>query len=238
MAKYNGSRAIFGRCNGHGVLLERILQVPEPLTLGYAMTQAQYDALSSYEPYFEYAIGEQASGESIKTITSIQKQEYDALTVKDPYTLYKIFEGASDTEDVRFRDDPIDKIYKNGIVIWERSPYPNWFPEEPVPSPSIWYNYAYYAILGVYRWGTTPALYRYSSPTNRAVTITANSSNQLIGSGFDSNDSKFEIAYLRDTGWYVNSGYWNANRTEANCPKVFLYDTNFTNITLTGIPKE
>lgn len=236
MAKYNGARALFGYCNGHGVLLERILQVPEPLTLGYAMTQAQYDALSSYEPYFEYAIGEQASGESIKTITSIQKQEYDALTVKDPYTLYKIFGGA----DVRFRDDPIDKIYKNGIVIWERSPYPNWFPETPEPSPSIWYTaFPYYAIFGIYRWGTTPFLFRYASPTNRAVSFSTNSNNQLISSGFGgSGDEKFERAHIQNGVWIATDGYWVANRTENNCNNVFLYDTNFTNITLTGIPKE
>lgn len=146
--------------------------------------------------------------------------------------------GLTDIADVKIGNTDVLKIMLNGNTIWERSAYPDWFPAEPAPSPSIWYSYSYYAIFGVYRWGSTPSLYRYSAPTNRAVSFTADSSNQLSSSGFDRNDSKFEIAYLGNNGWYVNSGYWNANRTETNCNKIFLYDTNFTSITLNGIPKE
>lgn len=120
MAKYNGARALFGYCNGHGVLLERLLHIPEvPQTVAYAMSQATYDDLPEYEADIYYLTRRDLTAVSaLYSIEHMTYDEYDALVTKDDTTMYIIEENTVIT-DIFVKDYGYDRLYLNGTIIWE-----------------------------------------------------------------------------------------------------------------------
>lgn len=165
--------------------------------------------------------------------------------VSSPLTDY-----STDSSDIVIRKDSTDRSSDKAYITlrYLKNKFPDWFPTSAIYDPDrAWFsshNYTYYAIIAVYRWNTTPMLIKYSDRNDRSVTITANASNQIISSGFGgavdttNNDSTLQLAGVYDGYWGKNSGYWYGNSTVTGCPKAFLYETNFTNLTLVGIPKE
>ena len=117
MAQIGSTRALFGFVNGHGVLLERLLEVPEPPTIGYAMSWDAYAAITPEADKY-YAVYDGATTAAINSTVTLTYEEYQQITPVET-TLYYINDPDQGLiYDVRYGTVEVDVVYYGSTEWW------------------------------------------------------------------------------------------------------------------------